>query len=95
MSIANMPLSVQTVAMGRDPAEKINGNRHGCQQSKSPKETFMIDAYLAGGTNAQRVSITLEETGLPYQMKKLSHRGTVRAHAVRRHHALSGGEGRR
>jgi GST-like protein len=58
--------------MGRDPAEKTNGNRLGCQQMKSPKETIMIDAYLAGGTNAQRVSITLEETGLPYQVKKLS-----------------------
>ncbi len=31
----------------------------------------MIDAYIAGGTNAQRVTITLEETGLPYQVKKL------------------------
>jgi GSH-dependent disulfide-bond oxidoreductase len=32
----------------------------------------MIDAYIAGGTNAQRVTITLEEAGLPYQVKKLS-----------------------
>ena len=31
----------------------------------------MIDAYVAGGTNAQRVTITLEETGLKYQVKKL------------------------
>lgn len=31
----------------------------------------MIDAYVAGGTNAQRVTITLEETGLAYQIKKL------------------------
>jgi len=31
----------------------------------------MIDAYIAGGTNAQRVTITLEETGLKYQVKKL------------------------
>ena len=31
----------------------------------------MIDAYIAGGTNAQRVTITLEETGLAYQVKKL------------------------
>jgi len=31
----------------------------------------MIDAYIAGGTNAQRVTITLEEAGLPYQVKKL------------------------
>ena len=31
----------------------------------------MIDAYVAGGTNAQRVTITLEETGLAYQVKKL------------------------
>ena len=30
----------------------------------------MIDAYIAGGTNAQRVTITLEESGLPYQVKK-------------------------
>ena len=32
----------------------------------------MIEAYLAGGTNGQRVSITLEETGLPYTLKRLS-----------------------
>ena len=32
----------------------------------------MIDAYVAGGTNGQRVTITLEESGLPYQVKKLS-----------------------
>ena len=32
----------------------------------------MIDAYVAGGTNAQRVTITLEETGLAYQVKKLN-----------------------
>lgn len=32
----------------------------------------MIDAYIAGGTNAQRVTITLEETGLAYQVKKLN-----------------------
>ncbi len=32
----------------------------------------MIDAYIAGGTNAQRVTITLEESGLPYQVKKLN-----------------------
>ena len=31
----------------------------------------MIDAYIAGGTNAQRVTITLEESGLKYQVKKL------------------------
>ena len=32
----------------------------------------MIEAYIAGGTNAQRVTITLEEAGLPYQVKKLN-----------------------
>jgi GSH-dependent disulfide-bond oxidoreductase len=32
----------------------------------------MIDAYIAGGTNAQRITITLEESGLPYQIKKLN-----------------------
>ncbi len=32
----------------------------------------MIDAYIAGGTNAQRVTIALEETGLAYQVKKLN-----------------------
>ena len=32
----------------------------------------MIDAYIASGTNAQRVTITLEEAGLPYQVKKLN-----------------------
>ena len=31
----------------------------------------MIEAYVAGGTNAQRVTITLEETGLPYKIKRL------------------------
>jgi GSH-dependent disulfide-bond oxidoreductase len=31
----------------------------------------LIDAYVAGGTNAQRVTITLEESGLPYQIKRL------------------------
>jgi GSH-dependent disulfide-bond oxidoreductase len=34
----------------------------------------MIDAYVASGTNAQRITITLEESGLPYQIKKLDFR---------------------
>lgn len=32
----------------------------------------MIEAYVGGGTNGQRVIITLEELGLPYKMNKLS-----------------------
>jgi GST-like protein len=31
----------------------------------------MIEAYVGGGTNGQRVVITLEELGLPYKMNKL------------------------
>ena len=31
----------------------------------------MIEAYVAGGTNGQRVVITLEELGLPYKLNKL------------------------
>lgn len=31
----------------------------------------MIEAYVAGGTNGQRVVITLEELGMPYKLAKL------------------------
>ncbi|MEZ5926624.1 MAG: glutathione S-transferase family protein [Hyphomicrobiaceae bacterium] len=32
----------------------------------------MIEAYVAGGTNGQRIVITLEELGLAYKLNKLS-----------------------
>jgi GSH-dependent disulfide-bond oxidoreductase len=52
-------------------AAKAVDKRGSVLTSMQSRETSMIDAYVAGGTNAQRVTITLEETGLSYQIKKL------------------------
>jgi GSH-dependent disulfide-bond oxidoreductase len=52
-------------------AKAADKRRHDLTDTTSNGSSPMIDAYLAGGTNAQRVTITLEETGLPYQIKKL------------------------